>query len=246
MGVRDDNDRVTRMIGALSDITVRKQTEIELREARDEAEAATFAKSRFLANMSHELRTPLNAIIGIAEMLLEDADDKGLAEFAEPLERVCRAGRHLLYLINELLDLSKIEAGKIELFIEEFDIAALIDEAVAIAEPLAEQNANSLNTDYSPALGSMRADRTRVHQVVLNLLSNACKFSKSAPVGVTASRQPSVDGDWLEVRVTDAGSASPTISWSRCSMNSPRPTARHRDATAAPAWGLRSVAVSVA
>jgi PAS domain S-box-containing protein len=207
--VRDDRGRATRMIGALTDITARKQAEIELRQAKEQAEAATLAKSRFLANMSHELRTPLNAVIGITEMLLEDVEQNHIPEFGDPLQRICRAGRNLLHLITELLDLSKIEAGKMELLIEDFEIASLLDETVMDAEPLAEQNGNRIVVHYPDDLGSMRADPMRVHQVMLNLLSNACKFSENSEVAVHAVREYYGDREWFQLTVADQGIGIP-------------------------------------
>ncbi len=203
--VRADSGRATRMVGALTDITSRKQTLIDLRQAKEQAEAATVAKSRFLANMSHELRTPLNAEIGITEMLLEDVEEQRIAEFEDPLQRVCRAGRNLLHLITELLDLSKIEAGKMELLIDAFEIASLLDETVLDAQPLAERNGNRIVVHYPEDIGSMRADPMRVQQVMLNLLSNACKFSENGTITVRAVREFYGEREWFKLTVADRG-----------------------------------------
>jgi PAS domain S-box-containing protein len=177
----------------------------ELTRARSAAEEANSAKSQFLANMSHELRTPLNAIIGYSEMLAEEVADIGHEELAPDLEKIRTAGRHLLALINDILDLSKIEAGKTELFIEEFDVAAMIDDVATTIRPLVAKNANRLEVRVG-AVGSMRADLTKVRQMLLNLLSNACKFTQDGVVSITAERVPSADGgETLVFRVTDSG-----------------------------------------
>jgi adenylate cyclase len=132
----------------------------ELAAVRDEAARASQAKSDFLASMSHELRTPLNAIIGIAELLRDDAEDLGQSDLLEPLERIHRAGNHLLKLINEILDQSKIEAGKMDVFVEEFDLATMLAEVEAVARPLMAKNANTLEVRRAHALGTTRSDQT--------------------------------------------------------------------------------------
>ena len=149
----------------------------ELLKARREAEAANSAKSQFLASMSHELRTPLNAIIGYSEMVQEEVEEMGQAGLASDLTKIRTAGRHLLDLINDILDLSKIEAGKMELYLETFAIRTLVDEVVTTVRPLVEKNANRLVVDLPAQPGSMHADLTKVRQMLLNLLSNACKFT---------------------------------------------------------------------
>ncbi len=143
--------------------------------ARLAAEAANHAKSTFLANMSHELRTPLNAIIGYGEMLTEEVEERGHHEFVPDLERIQTAGRHLLMLISDILDLSKIEAGRVELELETFELAPIIQEVVSTIQPLVRKNANTLNVQCAADLGTMRADTTKVRQSLLNLLSNACR-----------------------------------------------------------------------
>ena len=146
-------------------------------------------KSVFLANMSHELRTPLNAIIGYSELLLEDAEDMGEEDFVEDLNKIKFAGKHLLSLINGILDLSKIEAGKMDLHIEKFNINEMLGEILVTAEPLALKNSNTLSTDYAEDLGEMRADLVKVRQVLLNLLSNAAKFTESGTITLKTSHK---------------------------------------------------------
>jgi signal transduction histidine kinase len=177
----------------------------EIEDKSRQLELASQHKSQFLANMSHEVRTPLNAIIGLTEMLTEHAPRFGTEKAREPLNRVLKAGRHLLNLINEILDLSKIEAGKLELAIEPVAIAPLIEEIAGTGRPLAAQNSNKLIIDCKPEIGMIRADPTRLRQVLLNLISNACKFTTSGEVRVTAARI--IDGGraWLQVDVADSG-----------------------------------------
>ena len=200
------------VVSVFTDITEQKEREFELghlvdrlADARDAATEATVAKSRFLANMSHELRTPLNAIIGITEMLVEDAEDQTDRGALEPLERIGRAGRHLLQLINEILDLSKIEAGKLELNYEQVELALLIRDVVGEAESLAQKNNNKLLVECHIDLGVIRTDPTRLRQIVLNLLSNACKFTQNGTVSLDVSRIADGNDDRILIRVADTG-----------------------------------------
>jgi signal transduction histidine kinase len=173
--------------------------------AKDAAEDANRAKSAFLANMSHELRTPLNAVIGYSEMLQEVAEDRGQHDLLPDLGKIRWAGKHLLGLINDVLDLSKIEAGKVELATESLDVLAAIDDAVSTIHPLVEKNGNRLEVACAGGLGALLADQTRVRQVLFNLLSNACKFTENGVIRLEARRTRRKGSEWVEFRVTDTG-----------------------------------------
>ncbi len=168
---------------------------------------ARFASSatRFAANMSHELRTPLNAIIGIAELLLEEFEHGGWGDHREPLKRIEGAGRHLLALINGILDLSRIEAGRMELHYSSFAVADLIQDAAVTASALAERNRNRLSVQCAADLGLVRADEVRVKQIVLNLLGNACKFTEDGEVVVDVVHHSSGQRDGVQINVKDTG-----------------------------------------
>ncbi|MCO4744511.1 MAG: response regulator [Proteobacteria bacterium] len=204
-----DRERVTGVAGFSRDITERAEferalTELngELRVARDRAVQASRAKSTFLANMSHELRTPLNAIMGYSEMLAEDAEIDGLTEFVRDLMRIHSAGDHLLGLINDILDLSKIEAGKMDLVAEAFSLPDLLIDIESTVKPLIARKENTLRLEVDPRLGSIVNDEVRVRQILLNLLSNAAKFTDCGRIGLDAEL---ATGDIVEFRVTDTG-----------------------------------------
>ena len=180
-------------------------TASELRAATEEAERAGAAKAEFLAKMSHELRTPLNAVIGYSQILLEDAQDEGNTQTVADLNRIHEAGQHLLDLVNEILDLSKIEAGKMELHLQKTDLRALLAEIAGSASAAAKRNRNELSCKFDPCLGDGTCDADKIHNVVTQLLSNAIKFTQNGKVGLTAERKLGLEGDELLVRVTDTG-----------------------------------------
>jgi signal transduction histidine kinase len=176
----------------------------ELEDKSRQLEMASQNKSQFLSSMSHELRTPLNAIIGLTEMMVTNAPRFGTEKAQEPLRRVNAAGTHLLSLINEVLDLSKIEAGKLELNLEPVNLARLIDEVVGTAGQLAEKTQNRLVVEAQENMGVLTADPMRLKQILLNLLSNACKFTKEGEVALRLRKV--ADGrDWVELAVADSG-----------------------------------------
>lgn len=187
----------------------------ELAEARDLATTANEIKSRFLASMSHELRTPLNAIIGYSEMIQEEAEDRGMAEMTKDVGKVTAAARHLLALINDVLDLSKIEAGKMTFFFETFPVADMVGDVVSMVRLLAEKNANTLQVSCPEVIGSMHGDVTRVRQVLFNLLSNSCKFTDHGIIRLDVFRENEVCScmadqrlpaeEWLRFVVADSG-----------------------------------------
>jgi signal transduction histidine kinase/CheY-like chemotaxis protein len=193
------------LVLGLEDVTQRRRAEEEVAKAREAAENANRTKSLFLANMSHELRTPLNAILGYSEMLQEEAVERKLDDFTSDLEKIGSAGKHLLALINDILDLSKIEAGKMELFLESFDLADMIREVAITIRPLVRTNENTLNVEVAADLGTMHADQTKVRQGLFNLLSNAVKFTTAGTITVNASRERMDEREWIVFRVTDTG-----------------------------------------
>jgi PAS domain S-box-containing protein len=203
--MRDGSGMLEGYVWLAQDMAELKRVQGELVRAKDAAEEAGRAKSAFLANMSHELRTPLNAVIGYSEMLQELAGERGQQDLLPDLRRIRSAGKHLLALIDDVLDLSKIEAGRMDLAIESLKVSPLIDDAVSAIRPLAEKNGNRLEVECAGPLGAMLADQTRVRQVLFNLLSNACKFTENGTIRLEAKRIQRKRSEWVEFRVSDTG-----------------------------------------
>ncbi len=192
-------------VWGINDISERKQAEREILNARKTAEEANRAKSEFLANMSHELRTPMNAILGYSEMLMEEAEDLEQEGFIPDLKKINQAGNHLLSLINDVLDLSKIEAGRMDVFAEDIDVGILIDEVTATAKPLLARNNNEMKIVRDDYLGAAHQDMTKLRQSLFNLLSNAAKFTHEGTVTLYATRTQRDGQDWLVFAVSDTG-----------------------------------------
>jgi signal transduction histidine kinase/CheY-like chemotaxis protein len=207
--IRDENEKVTEIHGVAQDITDLMEMNQQLEAARDAAEASTRAKSSFLANMSHELRTPMNAIIGYSEMLAEELEDEELDGFIPDVKKIHAAGQHLLALINDILDLSKIEAGRMDLYLEHFDFQKLLTEAQDTVMPLIEKNGNRLETNFDEDIGSVRADMTKVRQSLFNLLSNAAKFTHEGVIRIEARRENRDGRDTVVLSVSDSGIGIP-------------------------------------
>lgn len=196
---------ITTVVASLCLFGIVLFTNLRLKREKDLALEASQAKSTFLANMSHELRTPLNAIIGYSEMLHEEAEESGNLSTVPDLLKIRGAGKHLLDLINAVLDLSKIEAGKMDIYLETFSVATLADEVISIVQPLAEKNGNLLLKTCPIDIGSMHADVTKIRQGLLNLLSNACKFTESGTVSLIVNREASEGTDWVIFAIEDTG-----------------------------------------
>jgi len=203
--LRNERGRISGRLLVFRDITERKHAEQELVQAKEAAEAANRAKSTFLANISHELRTPLTVIIGYSEMLQEDAHELGYADFVPPLETIQTSGNHLLNIINDILDLSKIEAGQVEMTIVTFDVTQLTHDTLTIARTLIDRNDNVLIAHLADDLGQMRSDLTKVRQILLNILSNAAKFTEQGTITFRAERVALNGEDWLHFTITDTG-----------------------------------------
>ncbi|MHC4845992.1 MAG: ATP-binding protein, partial [Planctomycetota bacterium] len=195
-----------RMLGSTTDITERKVAELELAQARDAALESDRLKTEFLANMSHELRTPLNSIIGHSEILLEDLTD---AEQVDDVRRILTAGRHLLELVNDLLNLERIEAGKTTLHVESFDARTVVEDVAATVQPLIEANGNRLEWSVDASLGRLDSDSVQLRQILFNLLSNSAKFTKDGRIALDVLPEAHGDESWVLVRVKDDGIGIP-------------------------------------
>jgi signal transduction histidine kinase/DNA-binding response OmpR family regulator len=195
LDLKEANQKTLQML----DVAEKARQEAE--QARQEAEVASQAKSQFLANMSHELRTPLNAIIGYSEMLQEVAEDFEQDDCTQDLENIQGAGKHLLGLINDVLDLSKIEAGKMDLFLETFALNTVLNEVISTVQPLVEKKHSTLTVTYDDHLGDIQTDLTKLRQMLLNLMSNAAKFTENGSIRLEVKR----DGEWVTFCVIDNG-----------------------------------------
>ena len=202
MGRRADGAFPHEVVGLLQTFATQSALAIDNARLYRALEEASRHKSQFLANMSHELRTPLNAIIGYSEMLQEEAEDLAADAFLPDLQRINSAGKHLLGLINDILDLSKIEAGRMDLFVESFEVGQMVREVEAVARSLVDKNGNALVVTCPDDAGEMEADLTKVRQALFNLLSNAAKFTDHGTISLTVKRQPD---DWLTFAVSDTG-----------------------------------------
>lgn len=187
------------------EVIERKKTQAELAKARDAAIKASRAKSTFLAKMSHELRTPLNAIIGYSELIAEDAEDEGHDAYILDAKKITNAGQHLLELIDNILDLSKIEAGKMELSLEMIDLAGLIQSITDTITPLISKNGNKLEVNYPENTGVIQNDKMKLKQIIFNLLSNACKFTQQGVISLNIQQFTKNNTDWLTISVEDTG-----------------------------------------
>ncbi|MEK7990694.1 MAG: response regulator, partial [Thiotrichaceae bacterium] len=196
---------VAGLVGIIIDISEHKRAEEALLKAKESAEDANRIKSQFIANMSHELRTPLNAILGYSEMLEEDISDLGHHHLVADIRKINAAGKHLLGLINDVLDISKIEAGKMGLFAETFSIQNMVSDVVSTIQPLIQTRENTLTLEMPDDIGNMHADLTKLRQMLFNLLSNAAKFTEKGHILFCVSRKIKPEQDWIEFTVTDQG-----------------------------------------
>ena len=199
----DEFGTLGRFFNRMLDVLMEQQKKVET--ALADAESATRAKSVFLANMSHELRTPLNAIIGYSDMLADEAEELGQQATIPDLYKIKTAGKHLLDLINNILDISKIEAGKMELYVEVIDVRAMVQDIVITAQPLVDRNNNLLRVEISEHVGTLRSDVTKLRQALLNLLSNSAKFTNRGVLSLRVEHNPAEDSEHVRFVVSDTG-----------------------------------------
>ena len=199
---RKVQERTIELLEARDELEKRvEERTAELLEAKNQAEEANQSKSKFLANMSHELRTPLNAIIGYSEMLQEEAEEMEDDTFTPDLKRISSSGKHLLGLINDVLDLSKIEAGKMDLYLENFELRIIIDEIVSTVRPLVEKKSNTFKVVYNDNLGEIYSDLTKLRQMLYNFISNSAKFTENGIISLEVERE----SEWVHFKVNDNG-----------------------------------------
>jgi signal transduction histidine kinase len=213
--LRNSEQKVIGVIGVATDISGQIKAQQEIFAAKEAAEAANAAKSAFLATMSHELRTPLNAIIGYSELLLDELADQGTTEYQEDLQRILGAGQHLLEMINDILDLSRIEAGEMSVILKPVAVAELLREVVDLVLPAAEKNQNVLQVHYEQDPQTMQTDARKVRQILLNILNNACKFTENGKVTLNVKREVQQGKAWAIFTVTDTGIGIATEQMSR-------------------------------
>ncbi len=232
-GLLDLMENVGTQLGRVIE---RARAEESLQRSKDEADRANRTKSTFLASMSHELRTPLNAIIGYSEILEEDLGDLGEEQMVSDVEKIRRSGKHLLGVINDVLDLSKIEAGKMDLYLETFEVSALVDEVTSTVRPMVEQGGNTLVVRAEGELGQMRADASKVRQALLNLLSNSAKFTEGGTVTLDVRRSETDSGPWVTMAVSDTGIGLSPDQLAQLFRPFTQVDSAPPVATAAPAW----------
>jgi signal transduction histidine kinase len=201
-----DNDiDLLRLITNWISVTLERKISQQIAVAKETAEAASKTKSSFLANMSHELRTPLNAILGYNELLREEVIDDGNTQYLDDISKVDIAGKHLLSLINDVLDLSKIEAGKMEVYLEQFALKPLVEEIYGTVLPLMEKNKNILQLEYDDSINIIKADLTKVRQILFNLLSNAGKFTEDGTIKIIVASEQKNSETWIRFVIKDTG-----------------------------------------